>query len=97
MAELTERERAQFNTLRVRALTLAGNTLLDVTGGAGSATFTFPRNEPDANYIAIATPSWDTTVYVLDTDKTVGSVIFTFGTAPLGAETLNVLIMRSEN
>ena len=91
------RNEAQLNVVKNRVLTMAGNKLLAVAGGAGTATFTFPRNEPDTSYIAVGTPSWSTTVYVLNANKAVGSVIFTFGTAPVGAETLNVLIMRSEN
>lgn len=85
----------QLNIIRVRTLTLAGNALLDVLAAAPNATFTFPRQEVDVRYIAVATPSWNTTVYI--SSKTVDDCVFTFGTAPAGAETLNVIIMRSES
>jgi hypothetical protein len=91
------RNEAQLNVVKNRVLTLAGNTLLAVAGGAVTATFTFPRAEPNVDYIAVATPSWSTTVYVLNADKLTTSCRFSFGTAPVGAETLNVLIMRSES
>lgn len=89
---------AKYAAIRRRALSPAGNTLLAVGAGAGTITWTFVRKEPDTSYIVSAVPSWNTTVYVLDTDKTTTTCKFTFGTvAPGGGGTLNVHVCRSED
>lgn len=94
MAEYTQREEAQFNVMRRRTLTLAGNALVAVGAGAPNVVFTFPRAEPDTNYIAVATPQWASYVYC--SAKTLADCTFTFSAAPGAPSTLNVVIMRGE-
>ena len=68
-----------------------------VGGGVTTVTLTLPIPQFDVNYVAVATPSWDTTVFidVPATDITKTSVKFTFGTAsPGGGGTLFVWVVR---
>lgn len=102
MQTFDEQQLALLNWLR----TLSQQTFLvhrsfqqfrvTVAGAAGNVTATLPFVYDDAIYTPIATPNWNTTVYIAAPgDVTNSTVKFTFGTAaPGGGGSLYVLTVR---
>lgn len=92
---LTERERAKLQILFQRFLTLGGTRVATaVTLAAANVVVTFPRNEPDTNYGAIAIPNWGTTIYI-NTKTTTGMTI-NFGTVAPASATVDWITFRAE-
>lgn len=89
------RELARKRRLEQRWLTLGGNRVnLTVPDTSTSLVVTLSPAEFDDNYGVIATPSWDTTVWV--TGKQTGQVTLNFGTAASGAQSVDVATFREE-
>jgi hypothetical protein len=62
-----------------------------VKSGLSSLSVTLPVSEPDDNYGVVATPFWNTTVYV--SDKTQTTFVLNFGTVSPGSE-LSWIVFR---
>lgn len=65
---------------------------LAVSNGATTVTWTFDRAEVDTNYGVVATPTWETTVYV--SARATGSLELTFGTAAGASDTVDIITFR---
>jgi hypothetical protein len=63
-----------------------------VPAGTGQTNVTFPSAQPDTNYHAVVTPSWNTTVYV--TDKSTTGFTINYGTAPASAGSIDITVWR---
>ena len=65
----------------------------EVAEGAVSTNVTFTPAQPDTNYHVVATPSWNTTVYV--TNKSTGGFTVNYGTAaPSGGGVVDISCWR---
>ncbi len=68
----------QWEVLRYRFLRPGGVGIAQPTSGT-SHTVTLPRAEPDGNYCVVATPTYNTTVWI--TNRTATSFQINLGTA----------------
>lgn len=92
---LTPQERAQFKTVRYRALTSGGNQVqVVVPSGAVAVTVTLLAPEPDTAYGVAAVPNWPTGVWASGRTATTYQLNFSQA-APPGA-TVDVSIFRDE-
>lgn len=93
---LSPREYRQFQVMRRRMLTNAGNVVgLPVTAALTTISVTFPQAESDASYGVSVTPNWPTTLSV--TAKTVTGFEISFGTAAPANAALDYTTFRTES
>lgn len=89
------RTAARKRRLEQRWLTLGGNRVAVAVGNTDTdVVVTLAPQEFDANYGVLATPSWDTTVWV--SGKQVDEFTLNFGTAASGAQSVDVVVFREE-
>lgn len=94
--DYTAAERDALTRLRVRHLTAAG-TLVAATVAESSTSLevSFVRAEPDTRYGVLATPDWQTAIWV--TDKTTAGCTLNFDApAPSGSH-VDILTFRTED
>jgi hypothetical protein len=89
------RQDAIWLRIRRRFFTSSGNRVaVAVALGDSTVTLAFPRTEVDTQYGVVATPNWDTTVWV--TNKTTTGCTLNFGTVAPASATVDVITFRSE-
>lgn len=94
VATTDARQAAIWDALQRRFFTSAGNILAQpVTAGAFSVTVTFPRTEVDTKYGVLATPSWETSVWV--TNKTTTSCTINFDKKASAGDTVDGITFRN--
>lgn len=90
------RTEAQLGIVFQRYLTQGGTGVdTSVAGGATTKAITFVRQEPDTSFGVVATPGWNTTVWVTAKAKT--GFTLNFGTVPVGTKTIDWVAFRSED
>ena len=93
---LDPRMMRQFQVMRRRSLTLAGNGInVPVATSATTLAITFAQPESDLQYGVSVTPGWPTTLSV--TAKGVNGFLISFGTAAPASATLDYTTFRTES
>lgn len=94
--QLGPREMRQFQVMRRRTLTPAGNAInLPVTAALTTLAITFAQQESDLTYGVAVTPNWGTTLWV--TAKAVTGFTLNFGTAAPANAALDYTTFRMES
>lgn len=91
-ARVDAQREAWWKRLLLRVGTAAGVQRVAVSATVATVTVRFALREQDARYGVLATPTWNTTVWV--TAQTAEGCTLNFGTAPVGAESCTIMIVR---